>query len=72
MKKLAIIKKKQLKTLTHADLLNRLNELRLELAKESGQIKVGGISSNPGRVKEIKKTIARILTELKRREGLTG
>lgn len=72
MKRLAIIKKKQFKKLTHADLLNRLNELKLELAKEKGQIKVGGSPSNPGKVKEIKKMIARILTELKKREKIKG
>ena len=69
---MAIIKKKQFKTLTHADLLNRLNELKLELAKEKGQINVGGSPSNPGRIKEIKKTMARILTELKKREKIKG
>lgn len=72
VKNLAIIKKKQLKTLVHTDLLNRLNELKLELAKEKGQIKVGGSPSNPGKIKEIKKTIARILTELKKREKIKG
>jgi large subunit ribosomal protein L29 len=64
VKKLAIIKKKQL---SRPDLINRLNELRLELAKERGQIAIGGTPSNPGRIKEIKRTIARILTELKLR-----
>ena len=67
MKKLAILKKKQMKETNNADLIKRLNELRLELAKEKGQIAIGGSPSNPGRIKEIKKTIARILTELKRR-----
>ena len=53
------------------DALKRLSELRLELAKETGQIAIGGSPSNPGRIKEIKKTIAKILTELKRRGGKT-
>lgn len=64
---MAIIKKKQLKQMSRPDLINRLNELRLELAKERGQIAIGGTPSNPGRIKEIKRTIARILTELKLR-----
>lgn len=67
VKKLAIIKKKQLKQMSRPDLINRLNELRLELAKERGQIAIGGTPSNPGRIKEIKRTIARILTEIKLR-----
>lgn len=64
---MAIIKKKQLKQMSRPDLINRLNELRLELAKERGQIAIGGTPSNPGRIKEIKRTIARILTEIKLR-----
>jgi len=58
--------------MSRPDLINRLNELRLELAKEKGQIAIGGSPTNPGRVKEIKKTIAKILTELKIREKKEG
>jgi len=65
---LAIIKKKQLKEMTTTDLINRYTELKLEMAKEKGQIAIGGSASNPGRVREIRKTIARILTEIKERE----
>ena len=57
--------------MNNIDLIKRLNELRLELAKEKGQIAIGGSPSNPGRIREIKKTIARILTELKRRREKT-
>jgi len=69
---LAIIKKKQIKEMTHDDIINRLNELKLELVKEKGQIAIGGSPSNSGRVKEIKKTIAKFLTELKRRGEKTA
>jgi large subunit ribosomal protein L29 len=62
---LAIIKKKQLKQMNNADLVKRLGELRLELAKERGQIAIGGTPSNPGRVREIRKTIAKVLTQMK-------
>jgi large subunit ribosomal protein L29 len=65
---LAIIKKKQLKEMTTTDLINRYTELKLEMAKEKGQIAIGGSASNPGRVREIRKTIARILTEIRERE----
>lgn len=65
---MAIIKKKQLKEMTTTDLINRYTELKLEMAKEKGQIAIGGSASNPGRVREIRKTIARILTEIKERE----
>jgi large subunit ribosomal protein L29 len=53
-------------------MINRLNELRLELAKERGQMAIGGTPTNPGKVKEIRKTIAKILTELKLKEKTKG
>jgi large subunit ribosomal protein L29 len=62
---LAIIKKKQLKQMSDSELSTRLSELRLEMAKERGQIAIGGTPSNPGRIKEIKRTIARILTQIR-------
>jgi len=68
VRKLSLLKKKQMKQMTHPDLINRLNELKLELAKERGQFAVGGSPSNPGKIKEIKKTIARILTQIKKLE----
>jgi len=64
---LAIIKKKQMKEMSNADLIKRLGELRLELAKEKSQIAIGGSASNSGRIKQAKKTVAKILTEIKRR-----
>jgi large subunit ribosomal protein L29 len=65
---MAIIKKRQLKELGDDDLQRRLKELRLELSKERAQIAIGGTPVNPGKVGEIKKTIARIMTELKKKE----
>lgn len=66
---MAIIKKKQMKELSLEDLEKRLAELKLELVKERAQINVGGSPSNPGRVKQIRKTIAKIITEIKKRKG---
>jgi large subunit ribosomal protein L29 len=67
VKKVAIIKKRQLKEMSRPDLLNRMNDLKLELVKERGQIALGGSPASPGRIREIRKTIARILVELKMR-----
>ncbi|MDD5416358.1 MAG: 50S ribosomal protein L29 [Candidatus Aenigmarchaeota archaeon] len=64
---MAAMKKKQLKELNDDDLKARLNELRLELSKGRAQIAVGGSPENTGRIRQTRKTIARILTEMKRR-----
>ena len=57
-----------MKEMQKTELQKRLSELRLEFAKDKGQIAIGGAISNPGKLRELRRTIARILTELKRRE----
>ena len=58
---MAIIKKKQLKIMSQEDLNKRINEIRLDLSKEAASIAVG-MPKNPGKVREMKRTLARILT----------
>jgi large subunit ribosomal protein L29 len=65
---MAIIKKKDLKNLSPDDLKNRLNELKKEMVKYNAQIAIGTIPKSPGQVRQTKKTIAKIETELKERE----
>jgi large subunit ribosomal protein L29 len=45
-------------------LVNKVKELRMELAKERSSAAVGGTVKNPGRLREIRRTIARINTYL--------
>lgn len=65
---MAVMRKKEIKTLPEEELRKKLNEFRLELMKLNAQRMVGG-STNPGKIRELKKTIARILTELNLRRG---
>jgi len=60
---MAIIKPREIHGMSDKDIGKRLAELKLELAKNRGQIAVGGSASNPGRVRELRKTIARLLTK---------
>lgn len=48
-------------------LKSRLSELRNELRVDRANVASGGKASNPGRIKELRKSIARILTVLKER-----
>ncbi|MBU5678570.1 MAG: 50S ribosomal protein L29 [Candidatus Aenigmarchaeota archaeon] len=64
---MAIIKKKELKNLSEEELDKRLADLRLELAKERAAAYVGA-AKNPGKIREIKRTVARILTRKKERK----
>ncbi|MBD3155056.1 MAG: 50S ribosomal protein L29 [Candidatus Aenigmarchaeota archaeon] len=59
---------KELRELKPDDQEKRLKELKLELLKERGNIEMGGNVKNPGRIKTIRRDIARLLTLKKERE----
>jgi len=61
---MAIIKKSELKNMNEAQLNAKMKDLNRELIKINSQIASGTPPQNPGNVREIKKTIARILTKL--------
>jgi len=64
---MAILKIKQIKGMKSEELNKKLSELKLELMKESGNVKMGRPIKNPGKIKELRRTIARILTVKKER-----
>ena len=57
---MAIIKKNELKKMNRDQLIDKLNELKRELMKVNAQKSGGSAPENPGMVREVKKTIARI------------
>ncbi|MBI2657852.1 50S ribosomal protein L29 [Candidatus Woesearchaeota archaeon] len=56
------MKQKELKAMNEQDLNSKVAELKKELMKTYSQIAIGTIPKSPGRVKEMKKTIAKIFT----------
>lgn len=56
------MKVKELRVMNELDLENKLVELKKELMKINSQIAVGTVPKSPGKVKMIKRTIAKILT----------
>jgi large subunit ribosomal protein L29 len=59
---MAIIKIKQIREMKDEELDKKLGELKLELLKEMGNVKMGRPVKNPGKIRELRKTIARLLT----------
>ncbi|HYB93031.1 MAG TPA: 50S ribosomal protein L29 [archaeon] len=57
-----IVRMHELKQMTPEDLDKKLTEFRTELVKLRAMSKAGGAVENPSRIKEIRRTIARILT----------
>ncbi|MCJ7478868.1 MAG: 50S ribosomal protein L29 [Candidatus Nanohaloarchaeota archaeon QJJ-7] len=66
---MAILRADEVRDMGTDDLEEKLEELNLELSKEKGQIEVGGFPEDPGRIKEIRRTMARIKTVLSEKEG---
>ena len=56
------MKANELRLMNEFDLENKSSELKKEMMKINSQIAVGTVPKSPGKVKEIKKTIAKILT----------
>ncbi len=59
---------KEIKSMTIEDLKKRTKDLRLEMIKNNAQVATGTAPKSPGHMKNAKKTIARIFTEIRSRE----
>ncbi|MCX8154006.1 MAG: 50S ribosomal protein L29 [Candidatus Bathyarchaeota archaeon] len=59
---MAILRLKDIRSMSSAERKNKLSELKLELARMKTMIKAGGAVENPARIRELRRTIARILT----------
>lgn len=56
------VKNSELRKMNKEELEKKLMEVRKELVKINAQVDAGTIPENPGNVKNVKKTVARILT----------
>ncbi len=59
---MAILRIKEINKLDTKELDKRVGEMNVELAKERANIAIGASVSSPGRIREIRRTIARINT----------
>lgn len=57
-----ILRIKDIQAMSSEDRRKKLTELRTELMRLKTMIKAGGSVENPARIRELRKTIARILT----------
>ena len=63
-----ILRKREMKQLLPEERQKRLMELRTELVKLRTSVKSGGNVENVGRIRELKRTIARIITTTNQKE----
>jgi len=57
-----IVRVKEIRDMSHEDRVKKLGELQTELMRLKTMVKAGGSIENPARVRELRKSIARILT----------
>lgn len=62
---MAILKKNELQNITKEQINSKLDDLRKELLKVNAQRAMGTAPENPGRIKELRRTIARLITKSK-------
>lgn len=66
---MAMLRAKQIRGMDPKEMNSKLSELRLELMKESGSAKMGKPLKNTGKIRELRKSIARALT-VKKETGM--
>lgn len=66
---MAIFRASEVSQFSEAELSEQLTKLELELVQDLGKVSAGGAPDNPGRIREIKRTIARIKTEQTKRRN---
>jgi len=59
---MAILHTQEVRDMTPAERASELEELETELLNEKAVKAAGGMPENPGRIKELRRTIARIKT----------
>lgn len=59
---------REIREMTREERARRLEEMRTELSRLRTMISAGGSVENPGRVKALKKTIARLMTVMREEE----
>ncbi|MBP2133164.1 large subunit ribosomal protein L29 [Methanomicrobium sp. W14] len=66
---MAILRASEISQFSDVEISEQLDKLELELVQDLGKVSAGGAPENPGRVHEIKRTIARIKTEQNKRRN---
>ena len=59
---MAILRTDEVRNMNSTERQDELDKLRLELVRERAVASAGGAPENPGRIREIRRTIARIKT----------
>ncbi|KUG20389.1 lsu ribosomal protein l35e (l29p) [hydrocarbon metagenome] len=66
---MAIFRAREVQQLSDVELAEQESKLKVELLEEYGKVRAGGATENPGRIRELRRTIARLKTEQNNRRA---
>jgi large subunit ribosomal protein L29 len=66
---MAIFKIEEIRNMNEEEIAEELRKLQSELVRERGIVTAGGAPEKPGRIKDIRRTIARIKTVQRERRA---
>lgn len=67
---MSILRVKQIREMKSEDISKKIYDIKLELVKELGNVKMGRPVKNSGKIKELRKSIARLET-IKKQKGVS-
>jgi len=67
-----ILRVSEIRKMSDGERRRRLSELRAELMRAKTMVKAGGSLENPSRIRELRRTIARILTVMNEERRKSG
>ncbi|MDR0913487.1 MAG: 50S ribosomal protein L29 [Methanobrevibacter sp.] len=65
---MAILRSKEIWEMEIEDIQEKLIELKEELSKNVSKSAAAGINENPGKIRELKRTIARVITIMNQKQ----
>ncbi|HJJ37057.1 MAG TPA: 50S ribosomal protein L29 [Methanocorpusculum sp.] len=66
---MAIFRAKEVAQFSDVELIENEQKLKIELIQNYGKVSAGGAPENPGKIREVRRTIARIKTEQTKRQA---
>ncbi len=66
---MVILRPSEIRDMNVEEMRAKLRELRAELARARATVAAGGSLENPARIRELRRTIARVITVMKEKGG---
>ncbi|MDD1716320.1 MAG: 50S ribosomal protein L29 [Methanolinea sp.] len=64
---MAIFRAEEVRQFSDVELKEQMDKLKMELIQHYGKVSAGGSTENPGRIRELRRTVARMMTEQNKR-----